>query len=109
MIFKGQLLSPGLWRPARTMVFLATSLSSSVLMHLLLRAYDSAFCIPVGLLAAFTGIAIGWSAVSRWREAAPLRCWASLGFCAGLGGAGVLILVVHTVLYLTTPVGIRML
>ena len=91
--------------PAKIAMFLATSLCSSALMRLLVRTCDSAFSIPVGVVALSTGIVMAWFAVRRWRRVAPLRCWASLGLCAGFGGAGLVMLLCHAVVYLTTPVG----
>jgi len=74
-------------------------------MRLVVRTYDSAFSIPVGVVALLTGIVIAWFALRRWRRVTPLRCWALLGLCAGFGGAGLVMLLCHTVVYLTTPVG----
>ena len=74
-------------------------------MRLVVRTHDSAFSIPVGVVALLTGIVIAWFALRRWRRVTPLRCWALLGLCAGFGGAGLVMLLCHTVVYLTTPVG----
>jgi len=96
---------PSVGWPAKIATFLATSLCSSALIRLVARTYDSAFSIPVGVVALLTGIVIAWFALRRWRRVAPLRCWALLGLCAGFGGAGLVMLLCHTVVYLTTPVG----
>jgi hypothetical protein len=74
-------------------------------MRLVVRTYDLPFSIPVGVAALLTGILIAWFALRRWRWVAPLRCWASLGLCAGFGGAGLVMLLAHTIVYLTTPFG----
>ena len=92
------------WR-AKTAVFMVTSLLSSALMQLLVRTYDSAFSIRVGGLALITGVVMAWCTLQRWRFIAPLRCYASVGLCAGFGGAGLMMLFVYLLVYLTSPTG----
>ena len=64
---------PSVGWPAKIATFLATSLCSSALIRLVARTYDSAFSIPVGVVALLTGIVIAWFALRRWRRVAPLH------------------------------------
>ena len=72
-------------------------------MRLLVRHNESFFTMPVGVPVLAVSLVAAWLVLRRWRFAAPLRCATVLGLCAGIGGAGLFIILGHILAYLFTP------
>jgi hypothetical protein len=83
--------------------FLGTCVPTSVLMRLLMSAYDSMFSLPYALLALISSGVLGWHVIRRWRFVSPLRCASELGICGAIGGSGLFILFCYGIAYLFTP------
>src|SRR5437867_9313119 len=84
-------------------VCMVCCLGTAVMMMLLMRQYDAALTAAFGLAALASSAVMSWFTLRRWRLAAPLRCVAGLGICAGIGGAGLYILALHGIVCLFTP------
>ncbi len=87
-------------RLQQCVAFMLACLFTAALMRLLVREYDVLFSLPVGCLSLVLAFTCAWSSLRRCRFGAPVRSAAVLGLCAGIGGAGLFIVVVHAIGYL---------
>ena len=71
-------------------------------MRLLVRLNEGFFTMPVGVPTLGVSLVAAWLVLRRWRFAAPLQCATWLGLCAGIGGAGLFIVLAHILAYLFT-------
>ena len=81
-------------------VFTIACVISVTLMRLLLRESELLFNLRVGLPSLLLGVACAWFSLRRWRFIAPIRSATVLGLCAGIGGAGLFIIIVCAFGYL---------
>ena len=58
-------------------------------MRFLVREGWVGFNPYVGLCSLVLGSSLAWFALARWRVAAPYQCAIAVGFCGGIAGAGV--------------------
>jgi hypothetical protein len=84
----------------QAVVFLLACLTTAVLMRLLVRGNDLQFNALFGFLSLAISVKYAWSSLRQWRYIAPIRSATVLGLCAGVGGAGLFIVVVRSILYL---------